>query len=133
MGKGDKGHGHGGHSRSHGGHRHGGLHGGHHGHSFGHHHVGSSFGHHHAGSSFGSHRIGTRGRRHYGGGAVVPNYITDPNWENQPNNGQWKGGLCDCCSSPGDCVCACCCPCLYSALLTNDICIKKNSYLSKYY
>jgi hypothetical protein len=113
MGKGDKGHGHGGHGRSHGGHKHGG----HHGHSFGHHH------HHIGSSSFGSHHIGTRSRRHYGGGrgADVPKYITDPNWENQPNIGQWKGGLCDCCSSPGDFACACYCPCLYSAMLANDI------------
>ena len=114
MGKGERGRGH------------GGFHGGHRGHSFGHHHHHHhSFGHHH------NHHIGSSNFGHisFGGGShcrrgarpAVPVYITDPNWENQPNNGVWKGGLFDCCTSPGDCVCACYCPCFYSAMLAHDI------------
>ena len=99
------------------GHR--GFHGGHRGHSFGHHH------HHIGSSSFGHHHYG--GGRHCRRGArpAVPVYITDANWENQPNNGVWKGGLFDCCTSPGDCVCACYCPCFYSAMLAHDIGMKR--------
>ena len=109
MGKGERGRGH------------GGFHGGHRGHSFGHHHH-HSFGHHHIGSSnFGHISFGGGSHCRRGARPAVPVYITDPNWENQPTNGQWKGGLFDCCTSPGDFVCACYCPCFYSAMLAHDI------------